>query len=179
VGVQEENAIELWDIYDKNRTLTGETHQRGTPLGKGEYHLIVHVCIFNSKNELLIQQRQSWKEGWPDMWDLSAGGCALAGEDSIKAAERETREELGYEIDLTGERPYFTINFEHGFDDYYLVKRDIEIKKLTPQYEEVQAIRWASKEVVLQMVQEGNFVSYYILDALFEMREQRGSIRKG
>lgn len=33
----------------------------------GEYHLAVHVCIFNSENQLLIQQRQPYKGGWPNM----------------------------------------------------------------------------------------------------------------
>jgi isopentenyldiphosphate isomerase len=177
VGILETNENELWDIYDRDRVLTGKVHQRGNPLENNKYHLVVHVCIFNNKNELLIQQRQPWKDGWPDMWDVSAAGSALAGEDSIKAAERETREELGYELDLTGERPYFTINFQYGFDDFYLVKRDIELDQLTLQHEEVQAVRWADKEKVSQMVQEGKFISYYFLDALFEMREHRGAIR--
>jgi isopentenyldiphosphate isomerase len=145
VNISEANKKELWDIYDRERVLTGKAHQRGNPLGNNEYHLVVHICIFNSKNELLIQQRQPWKDGRPDMWDVSAAGSALAGEDSIKAAERETREELGYELDLTGERPYFTINFQYGFDDFFLVQRDIELGQLKLQHEEVKAVRWADK----------------------------------
>lgn len=27
--------VELWDIYDKNRNITGKTHERGTPLSDG------------------------------------------------------------------------------------------------------------------------------------------------
>ncbi len=177
MDIFEDNEKELWDIYDVDRVLTGKTHVRGNPLGKNEYHLVVHICIFNSKNELLIQKRQPWKEGWPDMWDLSAAGSALAGESSIMAAERETREELGYELDLTGERPYFTFNFIGGFDDFYLVKRDVELSRLTPQYEEVQAVKWAGKEEVFQLAREGKFVPYYFLDVLFEMRGHIGAIR--
>ena len=80
---------ELWDLYTKDREKTGRTHRRGEPMKEGEYHLAVHVCIFNSKNELLIQQRQPFKEDWSNMWDLTAAGSALQGENSQQAAERE------------------------------------------------------------------------------------------
>ena len=41
--------MELWDIYDKNRNLTGRQMHRGSEFGNGDFHLVVHVCIFNSK----------------------------------------------------------------------------------------------------------------------------------
>ena len=50
-------VMELWDIYDKNRNLTGRQMERGSEFAKGDFHLVIHVCIFNSKNEMLIQQR--------------------------------------------------------------------------------------------------------------------------
>ena len=70
---------ELWDLYTKDREKTNELHQRGEPMPQGRYHLAVHVFIFNSKNQLLIQQRQPFKKGWPNMWDISVGGAAVAG----------------------------------------------------------------------------------------------------
>lgn len=169
--------MELWDIYDKNRNLTGKIIERGSKLGEDEYHLVTHVCIFNSRNEILIQQRQPWKKGWSNMWDITVGGSALSGETSIRAAERETFEEIGYNIDLSNERPFFTINFEVGFDDYYLIERDIDIRDLTLQYEEVQAIKWANKDEVLQLVKEGKFIDYWFTEILFDMRKHRGGHR--
>ncbi len=166
---------EMWDVYDKNRRLTGRTHRRGVPMEKGEYHLTVHVCIFNSKNELLIQQRQPFKEDWSNMWDLTAAGSALAGENSQKAAEREVMEEIGLNIDLSDSRPYFTIHFEEGFDDYYLIEKDIDIRQLKLQEEEVQAVKWVNKEELLEMNKEGIVIPYYFLDKLFDIRKQRGA----
>lgn len=170
--------MELWDIYDKNRLLTGRTIERGNKLKQDDFHLVVHVCIFNSKNEMLIQQRQPWKEGWPNMWDITVGGSALAGESSIEAAERETSEEIGYKINLSNERPFFTINFETGFDDYYLVEKEIDIESLILQYEEVKAVKWASREEVLQLIKEGKFINYWFANNLFDMRKERGSFNK-
>jgi len=170
--------MELWDIYDKNRNLTSRQMQRGSEFGNGDFHLVVHVCIFNSKNEMLIQQRQPWKNGWPNMWDLTVGGSALAGETSTDAAERETLEEIGYKVDLSKERPFFTINFQYGFDDYYIIERDINIKDLKLQYEEVQCVKWATKEEILKLVDDGKFIDYWFIENLFDIRKHRGSFRK-
>ena len=47
---------------------------------------------------MLIQKRAHEKKAWPDLWEVSAGGSALAGEDSWQAAEREVFEELGLKL---------------------------------------------------------------------------------
>ena len=39
---------EFWDIYDKNGNRTDHFHERGKPMQKGDYHLVVHVWIINS-----------------------------------------------------------------------------------------------------------------------------------
>jgi hypothetical protein len=36
--------------------------ERGSKFGEGDFHVVIHTCISNSKNEMLIQQRQTWKE---------------------------------------------------------------------------------------------------------------------
>lgn len=169
---------ERWDVYTKDRQLTGRTHLRGEPMRPGDYHVVVHVCLFNGKNELLIQQRQPFKRGWPNMWDVSVGGSALAGESSNRAAERETLEELGIELDLSGQRPCFTVNFPEGFDDYYIVKTDVEISALKLQEEEVRQVRWASREEALQLQEEGTMVPYWFLDKLFEAGQYRDAHKR-
>lgn len=169
--------MELWDVYDRDRKLTGRTMERGSEFEAEAYHLVVHVCIFNSKGEMLIQKRQPWKEGWPNMWDITVGGSAVSGEGSREAAQRETLEEIGYKIDLSTERPFFTINFENGFDDYYLLHRDLEAEGLKLQYEEVQAVKWASKEEIKELIKAGEFIDYWFIENLFEIRNNREAIR--
>ena len=105
---------ELWDIYNRERMKTGRTMMRGGEFREGDLHLVVHVCIFNREGKMLVQQRQSFKESWPDRWDLTAGGSATAGDSSQAAAARELEEELGIGLDLENVRPQLTINFERG-----------------------------------------------------------------
>ena len=166
----DKTEIELWDVYTKDREKTGRLHSRGSKMKAGEYHMVVHVCIFNSKNQLLIQKRQPFKKGWSNMWDITVGGSALQGESSCQAAEREVFEEIGLKLDLSDARPDFTINFEDGFDDYYLLEREVNLDELHLQEEEVQDVRWADKEEVLQMQEQGIMIPYWFMDKLFEVR---------
>ena len=171
--------MELWDLYDINRNKIGKTIQRGELLSPGEYHLVVHVCLFNSQGEMLIQQRQPFKKGWSNLWDISCGGSATMGDTSQSAISRELQEELGITYDFNEIRPNFTINFTNGFDDYYLIDLDMDLNDLTLQYEEVQKVKWASKEEILNMIKTGEFIPFYdsLIHLIFDSRNQYGSVR--
>ncbi|MDF2947142.1 MAG: hydrolase [Bacillales bacterium] len=169
--------MELWDIYDINRINTGKTLERGSKFEPGSYHLVVHICIFNSKGEMLIQQRQPFKEDWPNKWDITVGGSAVSGETSQMAAERELFEEIGYKADLKNVRPHFSINFKVGFDDFYLIVDDLDISNLHLQYDEVQQVKWASKDDILRLLSTDEFIPYYksLIEMCFEMIQGYGA----
>lgn len=172
--------MEYWDIYDIERVKTGRTMVRGSEFEDDAYHLVVHVCIFNDKNEMLIQQRQPFKEGWPDMWDITVGGSAVTGDTSQKAAEREVLEEIGLKLDLKGIRPHLTVNFDRGFDDIYLIEKNVDINELTLQPEEVQAVKWAGRDEILAMIEKGDFIPYYpeLVNLFFQIRKKYGCISR-
>ena len=79
---------EYWDLLDADRIPTGEVFCRSDTIQPGQLHTVVHVCIFNENNEMLIQHRSESKDNWPGRWDVSAGGSALTGETSRRAAQR-------------------------------------------------------------------------------------------
>ena len=119
---------------------TGKLCRRvdGKALADQDYHLVVHICLFNPQGQLLIQRRQLDKAGYPGLWDATAAGSALAGETSAQAAARELFEEMGIRHDFTNERPAFTVNFPDGFDDVYLIQTpDIALSDLRLQTQEV------------------------------------------
>ena len=168
--------MEIWDVYDINRIKTGKM-DRGAEFAEDAYTCVIHVCIFNFKGEMLIQQRQKDKKGWPNLWDISIGGHTESGETSQMSASRELFEELGIKRDFEGIRPHFTINFVHGFDDYYFMTEDIDISKLTLQKEEVQAAKWASREEIKRMLDSGEFIPYYesLIDFMFDSKDYYGA----
>ena len=73
---------------------------------------------------------------------------------------REFREELGVALSLEGVRPSVTVQFDGGFDDFFLAERDLALEELTLQTEEVSDARWAELPEVLEMVEQGTFLPY-------------------
>lgn len=161
--------MEIWDLYTKDRQPTGKTMIRGEAIPEGMYRMVVHVCIFNSKGEMLIQQRQKDKKGWSDLWDMSVGGHSIAGETSSEAAMREVAEEIGLKLDLKEKRPSLTIDFDTGFDDIYTLVMDVDPDTLTLQQEEVQAVKWASLDEICGMIDDETFIPYHksLIELLF------------
>ena len=164
--------MELVDLYDENRVPLGRVAERHAKKAPGEYRMVVDVCIFNGLGQMLIQQRSPEKTIWPELWDVSIGGGVDAGETSRQGAVREVGEELGYDLDLIGLRPAVTVNFEGGFDDFFVVTRDLDLGDLRLQKEEVSDVRWATLEETLAMLENGQFIPYppSFLRFLFEAR---------
>lgn len=168
--------MEIWDLYDKDRIKTGEIVVRGGEFSDDRYRVVVHVCIFNSKNEMLIQHRQPFKKDWSDMWDVSVGGSVVSGETSSQGAERELFEEMGYKADFKNIRPSLTVNFNCGFDDIYIIKDDVDICTLKLQYEEVKEVKWASVDEIIEMINKGIFIPYHknYIRFLFDIKDKMG-----
>lgn len=151
------------DLFDIDRQRTGETVERGMPLPVGRLHTVVHLVLINSRDEMLIQRRSDSKKYWPGLWDLTVGGSVIAGETSREGIARETREELGLELDVAELRPALTMNFPFGFDDYYIVRRDLsadEMARLAVPNAEVAEVAWASLDRVVELKHAGHFIEY-------------------
>ena len=72
-------------------------------------HRVVHVLVFNSRGELLLQKRSMNKDVAPGRWDTSVGGHLNPGEDPLSGALREMKEELGIVV----EEPKFLYTYIH------------------------------------------------------------------
>jgi len=151
--------MEIWDILDENRKLTGKTINRGEQLKDGEFHLVVHIWIINSNGEILIQKRPEHLEFAPGLW-ATTGGSATQGEDSISAAFRETKEELGIEIDKDSMLGPLSYKRKDDFTDIWLVNQDIDLEDIILQKEEVSDAKWVSTKELNQMICEGCFHRY-------------------
>ena len=169
--------MELLDIYNSNKILTGETVDRAEMKSlspEGNRHLlVVHICIKDkSTGGMLIQRRSRSKKAYPGKWDVSAGGFAKHGESSREAIIRETVEELGLE-EIEPEYA-FTASFSYVFDDFYIACTDSDPAEMRFQSEEIDELRFAGKTEILDMIKTGEFVDYdtALIEKIFEIFER-------
>ena len=171
---------EKFDVLNDLGEFIGEIATREECHQRGLWHRAVYAFIMDKKGNILLQKRSANKKMWPNMWDVSVGGSVVSGESSREAAEREVAEELGLEISLENVRPAITISFKEGFDDNYVVVRDVKDEEITLQPEEVQAYKWADEAEILQMIEDGLFIPYHKgkIELLFFLRNHMGSHTK-
>lgn len=155
--------MELWDLYDENRVPTGKTHIRGQELPAGFYHLVVHVWLRNSRGEYLISQRSASRPVFPLLWEC-VGGSALKGEDSLTAALRETKEEIGVTLSPGNGTISYTkigrvINGVRSTDilDAWLFSYDGEVSLSQSTTDEVAQV-WMSREEIREFYESGQLV---------------------
>lgn len=167
--------MEYWDVYDKNRKPKGYKIMRGGDrrLGKDEYHLTCHVCVFSSDGRMLIQKRADFKGLWSGLWDVTAGGSVLAGETTRDGASRELLEEVGIAVDFYSGTPAMTFYHYDCISDYFFTVKDVDPEALEIQSTEVSAVKYATREEILAMRQSGEFIPYKesFINLIFDMNE--------
>ncbi len=159
-------AAEIWDLYNSKKQLTGRTMKRGEEIPAGLYHLAVHIWPVNRKGEFLIQKRSATVQWKPNIWAVT-GGSAVSGEDSLTAARRELREELGYDARIEEMREIACLRRSNSFCCVYTVMIDQPAEFFSLQKEEVSEVRWCSAAKVSRMVSEGMLYNYG--DSYFRM----------
>lgn len=164
--------MELWDLYDENRRILGRDHIRGDAIPADCYHLVVHVWIRNSKGEYLISQRSASRKSFPLMWECT-GGSVLKGEDSLNAAVREVKEEIGLDLlPVEGKLLFSQVREEYNGERYadildaWLWEYDGDADLASATTDEVAQTRWMSPGQIRQLYADGKLVDSmeYILD---------------
>ena len=152
---------EYWDVLNEQGEKTGKRLRRTAynQLASGEYHLVVHIWIINSKGEFLIQRRSRERLPMPGEW-AATGGSVLSGEESQAAAIRELQEELGIRV-LPGEIHYLRqFKRKNSIIDFWWARVDANLSSLTLDPNEVEEARWVSRSVLRQMIQQKQFHNY-------------------
>ncbi|KAA6327917.1 Nudix hydrolase [termite gut metagenome] len=92
--MNQDNDEELFPVIDEQGNITGSATRRECHGGSKLLHPVVHLHVFNSRGELYLQKRPSWKDIQPGKWDTAVGGHMDLGESAEIALQREAREEL-------------------------------------------------------------------------------------
>ena len=85
---------EIFDVVDEQDRVIGQA-PRSVVHAQRLLHRAVHIFVFNSRSELLLQKRSASKDEYPLCYTSSASGHLSAGETYDAAAPRELEEELG------------------------------------------------------------------------------------
>ncbi len=85
---------EYFDLVDENDHVIGQ-ETRSKIHAQNLFHRAVHILIFNSQGEILLQKRSPLKDLHPLLWVTSCSGHVDAGESYETACTREIHEELG------------------------------------------------------------------------------------
>ncbi len=92
-----QRSDEDFDVVDAD-DLVIDTRHRDEVHARDLRHRAVHILVFNTAGELLLQKRSPWKDRNPGLWDSSTAGHVDAGETYEQAAHRELREEIAISV---------------------------------------------------------------------------------
>ncbi len=117
---------ELFDTFDDEGEFVGllprsEVHRSGA------WHRSVHVLVFRSNGEVIVQRRADRKDLYPGLLDYSVGEHLQPGEDYEEAAIRGLHEELGIVGNIPQEYDLET-RLEYVDEDKNI--RDFEISRI-------------------------------------------------
>ena len=115
--------VVLVDQDDNQVGLLGraQAHQ-----GKGKLHRAISVFLFNSKGELLIQQRSQHKLLWPGYWSNTCCTHSRPNQTPLQAAQRRLVQEFGIKAKLKFHHQfiyqahYKDVGTEHELDHVFI-----------------------------------------------------------
>lgn len=165
--------------------------EQDTPLGlmekqqahvAGLLHRAFSVFVFNSKNELLLQQRAAEKYHSPSLWTNSCCSHPRENETYEEAAHRRLQEELGFDCEVE-EKFHFIYKaklgeqlYEHELDRVFVGYYEGEMN-INP--EEVKAVKWISMVDLIEDMKEHpeNYTAWFkiIFDKYLEKLEYAGN----
>jgi len=143
---------EIFDVVDEHDRVTGQATRREVH-ARHLRHRAIHVLLFNTHGELLVQKRSATKDTFPGCCDSSASGHLDAGEDYDACAYREVREELGLALPSGTLTKHFQLpaTEETGWEFVwiYSVRGDYRV---TPHPGEIERVDYLSRQQLADLL---------------------------
>jgi isopentenyl-diphosphate delta-isomerase type 1 len=153
--------MDLIDVLSETGLRTGEILPRREIHRLGKRHRAVHLYLFNSKNELLLQRRALTADHYPGVFSISVLGHVNAGEPSSATVRREIEEELGInasQLKIDFLFSYFSeavLNetyIDRQFNDVYVTRVEINLEQIRFDRSEVSEVKFVPFEDFREMV---------------------------
>ena len=147
---------EMLEVIDDRGNVIGLSPRSECHKNPQLLHRTVHVLIFTSTGQLVLQRRALTKDIQPGKWDTSVGGHLSPGETVKVCAEREMMEELGLE--------HVHLQFLHQYtwrteleSERVVTYKGVHNGPFTPQESEIDCVRIWRKEEISQSLGTGIF----------------------
>jgi isopentenyl-diphosphate delta-isomerase len=124
---------------------------------KGKLHRAFSIFVFNSKGEMLLQQRAMTKYHCGGLWTNACCSHPNPGEKTINAAHRRLKEEMGFDCEL---KEVFSFIYkavldhgltEHEYDHFFIGFCD---KKITPNKTEACGYKFVKTDELLKAIKK-------------------------
>lgn len=134
--------MELWDAYDESLNKIDDVVLiRGEQIPSNCFHLVCEIIVKHKDGSYLIMQRDNRKH-FGGMWEATAGGSALQGENPLSCARRELREETGIIADNLVEIGRVLHHGHKSFYVEYLCITDVDKDSIALQEGETSDYKW-------------------------------------
>lgn len=168
-----EEQVVLVNETDTIEGLMGKTEAHE----KGLLHRAISIVLFNSKREMLIQQRAFTKYHWKGIWSNTVCTHPRSGETYLEAAERRLFEELGFKVPLN---QIFHFIYKAKDEDSGLTEHELD-HVFTGIYDgeipfnpdEVNDVKWVKIPALLDDIEKNpEKYSFWFKIILKEMQER-------
>lgn len=165
--------MELLNVYDNEGNLIDRVVPRGDKsvvLSDNEHIGVVVVFIENSKGEFLIQKTSVEKGSEYS----STGGHVDAGETHSTSIVREIKEELGEEVKEDDLEYLGFLLYDKLIRFMYYLKKDIDIKDIVVQEEEVEFVKYMSINEIKEIIDKGEMTKSHgiIFNKILELKNK-------
>jgi isopentenyl-diphosphate delta-isomerase len=135
---------EMVILVDENDIPVGE-EEKIKAHKEGKLHRAFSIFIFNSKNQLLLQQRALTKYHSAGLWTNTCCSHPRQNEEVLISAHRRLQEEIGFDCELKDIFNFkYKVDFDNGLTEHELdhVLIGYSEKELNINPEEIKSYKW-------------------------------------
>ena len=165
--------MELLNVYDNEGNLLDKVIPRGDKsvvLNDNEHIGVVVIFIENSKGEFLMQKTSVEKGSEYS----STGGHIDKGETPLSSIVREIKEELGIDVDSNELEYLGYLLYDRPIRFMYYLKKDIDIKDIVVQEEEVEFVKYMSVSEIKEIISKEEITKSHgiIFNKILELKNE-------
>ena len=147
--------MEFLQVFDEKKNKLEEKVSRDEKynLPSDRRFMIVLIFIENSKGEFLLQKTSKSRHSCI----ATTGGHVTYGDSALETVVKECKEELGIDVSANEITYIDTVLFKNCFLETFYTKMELNPSNLTLQTEEVESVKWYTKDEISEFIKSNEF----------------------